>query len=48
VPLSGSNRRLVPLLLEPRSTSSVFRHPGFAVLLKHGQPFFIPRGVDEN
>ncbi len=48
VPLSGSNRRLVPLLLEPRSASSVFRYPAFAGLLQHGQPFFIPRGVDEN
>jgi hypothetical protein len=48
VPLSGSARRLVPLLLEPRSTSSVFRYPAFAALLQHGQPFFIPRGVDEN
>ncbi|ANX04670.1 M14 family zinc carboxypeptidase [Immundisolibacter cernigliae] len=48
VPLSGSNRRLVPLLLEPRSTSSVFRYPAFAGLLQHGRPFFIPRGVDEN
>ena len=48
VPLSGSNRRLVPLLLEPRSTSSVFRYPAFAGLLQHGQPFFIPRGMDEN
>lgn len=48
VPLSGSNRRLVPLLLEPRSASSVFRYPAFAGLLQHGQPFFIPRGVGEN
>ncbi len=47
VPLSGSDRRLVPLLLEPRSTSSVFRYAPFARLLRHGEPFFIPRGAPE-
>lgn len=46
VPLSGSDRRLVPLLLEPRSTSSVFRYASFARLLAGGAPFFIPRGMD--
>lgn len=45
VPLSGSNRRLVPLLLEPRSASSVFRYAPFAGLLQNGEPFFIPRGA---
>jgi hypothetical protein len=45
VPLAGRDRRLVPLLLEPRSTSSVFRHAPFASLLQNGEPFFIPRGL---
>lgn len=45
VPLSGSDRRLVPLLLEPRSTSSVFRYAPFARLLQNGEPFFVPRGA---
>lgn len=44
VPLSGHDRRLVPLLLKPRSTSSVFRHAPFAALLQPGEPFFIARG----
>ena len=48
VPLLGSDRRLVPLLLEPRSTSSVFRYEAFARLLQHGQPFFIPRAVPDS
>ncbi len=47
VPLSGSNRRLVPLLLEPRSASSVFRYASFAALLRRGEPFFIPRAVPD-
>jgi hypothetical protein len=44
VPLSGRDRRLVALLLEPRSTSSVFRDAPFATLLRPGEPFFIARG----
>jgi hypothetical protein len=44
VPLSGRDRRLVALLLEPRSTSSVFRDAPFAALLRPGEPFFIVRG----
>ena len=40
---SGLERRLVPLLLDPRSASSVFRYPAFAHLLAPGEPFFIAR-----
>jgi hypothetical protein len=45
VPLSGHDRRLVALLLEPRSTSSVFRQQPFAALLRPDEPFFIARGA---
>ena len=35
--------RVVPLLLEPRSTSSIFRYPEFAALVKPEEEFFVYR-----
>ena len=35
--------RIAPLLLEPRSTSSIFRYPEFAVLVKPEEEFFVYR-----
>jgi hypothetical protein len=35
--------RIAPLLLEPRSTSSIFRYPEFAALVKPEEEFFVYR-----
>lgn len=35
--------RVIPLLLEPRSTSSIFRYPEFAALVKPEEEFFVYR-----
>ncbi len=46
VPLDQPARRLIPLLLEPRSNSSIFNDPAYAALIAAGEDFFIQR-VDE-
>lgn len=43
VPLTSRSARLLPLLLEPRSESSVFRYLGYARLLEEGRPLFVAR-----
>ncbi len=43
VPITQRSGRLLPLLLEPRSQSSVFRYPPYARLIEGGKPFFISR-----
>jgi hypothetical protein len=43
VDLDSSAARLVPLLLDPRSSSSVFQTPAFSELLVEGADFFIVR-----
>ena len=45
VPITQSAGRLLPLLLDPRSLSSVFRYAPFARLIEGGQPLFIARVV---
>lgn len=42
---SGRDRRLLALLLDPRSASSVFRHAAYARLLVPGEPGFITRAA---
>ncbi len=43
VPITQGAGRLLPLLLEPRSQSSVFRYAPYARLIEGGKPFFISR-----
>ena len=43
VDLRQPARRLVSLLLEPRSNSSLFEHPDFAPLVAPGEDFFVLR-----
>ncbi len=42
---SGRDRRLLPLLLDPRSASSVFRYAAYARLLVPGEASFIARAA---
>lgn len=42
---SGWDRRLLALLLDPRSASSVFRYTAYARLLTPGEPSFISRAA---
>ncbi|MGR9107333.1 MAG: M14 family metallopeptidase [Gammaproteobacteria bacterium] len=41
IDLAQPNGRLVPLLLDPRSTSSIFRYPHFAEMIRSDEEFFI-------
>lgn len=41
VPLAQAARRMIPLLLDPRSESSVFRYQSFGRLIDTGSPLFI-------
>lgn len=43
VPLTSRSARLLPLLLEPRSESSVFRYLAYARLLEDETPLFVTR-----
>ena len=43
VPVTQRSGRMLPLLLEPRSQSSVFRYPSFARLIERGRPTFVAR-----
>jgi hypothetical protein len=43
IPLDQPAGRLVPLLLDPRSNSSVFQEPAYAPLVRVGEDFFIAR-----
>jgi hypothetical protein len=43
IPLAQPAGRLIPLLLDPRSNSSVFQEPAYAPLVKVGEDFFIAR-----
>lgn len=43
VPLTSRSARLLPLLLEPRSESSVFRYLAYARLLEERTPLFVTR-----
>ncbi len=43
IDLAQPDGRLVPLLLDPRSTSSLFRYPEFASLIEVAQPHFVYR-----
>lgn len=46
VPVSGARARLLPLLLEPLSGSSVFRYAAFAGLLPAGADCFVLRDAE--
>lgn len=48
IPLDQPARRLIPLLLEPRSNSSIFEDPAYAKLIAVGGDFFIQRAEAEN
>jgi hypothetical protein len=48
VPLLSDTARLLPLLLDPRSSSSVFQYPQFTQLIAAHQPFFIARVPDQD
>ncbi len=48
VPLTQTTGRLLPLLLDPRSQSSVFRYPSFARLIERQQPLFVGRLTDRD
>ncbi len=43
VPLRQPARRIIPLLLDPRSMSSIFNAPAFASLVREEEDFFIYR-----
>ena len=43
IDLTQPNGRLAALLLDPRATSSVFRYPEFAALVKPDEEFFVYR-----
>ncbi|MGD9600659.1 MAG: M14 family zinc carboxypeptidase [Gammaproteobacteria bacterium] len=43
VPVTQRSGRVLPLLLEPRSQSSVFRYPSFARLIEPRRPAFVAR-----
>jgi Zinc carboxypeptidase len=43
IPLDQPAGRLVPLLLDPRSNSSVFQEPAYASLVEVGRDFFVAR-----
>lgn len=43
IPLDQPARRLVPLLLEPQSNSSIFEHPDYAALVAPGRDSFVYR-----
>jgi hypothetical protein len=43
IPLDQPSRRLIPLLLEPRSMSSLFNAPGYSDLVQEQRDFFIHR-----
>lgn len=47
-PLLPDTARLLPLLLDPRSSSSVFQYPSFTKLIATHQPFFIARTFDQD
>lgn len=46
VPITQHTGRLLPLLLDPRSQSSVFRYPSYARLIERAQPLFVARVTD--
>lgn len=46
IDLAQPRGRLVPLLLDPRSTSSVFRYPEFAALMDAAEPHFAYRAFE--
>jgi len=48
VRLLPDTARLLPLLLDPRSSSSVFQYPRFTQLITAHQPFFIARTPDQD
>lgn len=43
VPLTQHTGRILPLLLDPRSQSSVFRYPSYARLIERQRPSFVAR-----
>lgn len=43
IPMRQPARRLIPLLLEPRSNSSLYEHRDYASLVAPGQDFFVLR-----
>ena len=47
IDLDGPQARLVPLLLDPRSVSSVFRTPRYTKLLTPGMDFFVVRSAQQ-
>jgi hypothetical protein len=47
IPLRQPARRLIPLLLDPRSNSSFFEHPDYAPLVVPGKDLFVYRVSDD-
>jgi hypothetical protein len=48
IPLDQPAGRLLPLLLDPRSNSSVFQEPAYAPLVRVGEDFFVARVADSD
>ncbi len=48
VPITQQTARLLPLLLEPKSLSSVFQYQKFARLLVPGKPHFVARALRQS